>query len=57
MHLNLYLKDTITVEFDSGKFPPLDYDKFNVVSDDISKPKNFDFEPIFHGNPFISDNL
>jgi hypothetical protein len=41
------------LEFESGKFPPLDYNKLNVVFGNIPKPKNSDFKPIFHGKPFI----
>lgn len=41
------------LEFESGKFSPLDYNKLNVVLGNIPKPKNSDFKPIFDGKPFI----
>lgn len=44
------------LEFEAGKFSPLDYSKLSSVLGKIPKPKDSYFEPIFKGNDFCLDN-
>ena len=45
------------VEFESGNFFPLDYDKLKSVLGSVPKPKNSDFEPIFHSKPYTLEKF
>ncbi len=44
------------LEFEAGKFSPLDYSKLSSVLGKIPKPKDSDFEPIFKGKDFSLNN-
>ena len=44
------------LEFEVGKFSPLDCSKLSSVLGKIPKLKNSDFESIFKGNDFSLDN-